>query len=124
MKNLAIIFITLMMFGFMGVSESQAGRFEKRHSIQHDRTDHPRAGNMCDEHLSIRERTRIEHRHDMANRHNYRIRHNDRIRCDRDYYDDDYSFRKSSVVVPILLPPLPPPPLIFPGMHIRIFSSR
>ncbi|MDP3285864.1 MAG: hypothetical protein Q8M56_15655, partial [Desulfobacterales bacterium] len=69
-------------------------------------------------------RIRLEHRQDLANRHNYRMRHNYTNRFDRDYYDDDISFRKSAVMVPVLLPPLPPLPLVFPGMHIRIFSSR
>jgi hypothetical protein len=122
MKRLSVIFVTLIVFGLMGVSESQAGRIERRDSRQHDRIEKDRE--MRNDHLSRRERIRLERRQYVANRHIDRMRHNDTNRCDRGYYDDDLSFRESSVVIPILLPPLPPLPLVFPGMHIRIFSSR
>ncbi|RPH49442.1 MAG: hypothetical protein EHM85_13840 [Desulfobacteraceae bacterium] len=147
MKNLAVVFITLMVFGLVSVSESQAGRFEKRDVWQHERigdgikdgsitrheanilrneqqmSDNQKDRAMRDGHLSKRERIRLERRQDLANRHIYRMRHNDRGRCDRDCYDH-VSFRSGAVVFPLLLPPLPPPPFVLPGMQIRIFSSR
>ncbi len=122
MKRLSVIFITLMVFGLISVSESQAGRFEKRYSGQHDRTDHQRAWSMYDGHFSGRKKIRFEHKQQLDDRHNYRMRHNDTNRGDRDCYDD-VSIRRSTVVIPLLFPPLPPP-LLLPGMHIRIFSSR
>jgi hypothetical protein len=148
MKNLSIFFVTLMVIVFLSAVESNAERIGKRDVRQHERIedgiedgsitireakilsseqhriDNQKDRAMRDGHLSKRERMRLEQRQDLANRHIYRMRHNDTSRCDRDYYDDDISFRKSAVVVPILLPPLPPLPLVFPGMHIRIFSSR
>ena len=148
MKRIALFALFVMVIGFAGAGESLAGRIEKRDSRQHDRIedgiengkitgqearflrneqhgiDNQKDRAMRDGHLSRREIIMLERRQDIANRHIYRMRHNDTSRCDRDYYDDDISFRKSAVVVPILLPPLPPLPLVFPGMHIRIFSSR
>lgn len=122
MKNLALFVIVLIVIGLAGAGESLAGKNEKGDSRHNDRIENDRE--MRDGHLSRRERIRIEHRQDLANRHIDRMRHNDKSRYDLNYYDDDISFRKSAVVIPILLPPFPPPPLIFPGMHIRIFSSR
>ena len=148
MKKIALFALVVMVIGLAGADESLAGRIERRDSRQHDRIengiedggitrheaktlrneqnriDNQNNRAMRNGHLSKRERMRLERRQDLANRHIYRMRHNDTSRCDRDYYDDDISFRKSAVVVPILLPPLPPLPLVFPGMHIRIFSSR
>jgi len=148
MKRIALFALVVMVIGLMGVSESQAGRIERRDSRQHDRIedgidrgeitrqearflrneqhriDNQKDRAMRDGHLSKREQMRLEQRQDLANRHIYRMRHNYTNRYDRDYYYDDVTFRKSAVVVPILLPPLPPLPLVFPGMHIRIFSSR
>jgi hypothetical protein len=122
MKRIALFAVVVLVIGLAGVSESLAGRNEKRDSRHHDRIENSRE--IRDDHLSRQERIRLEHRQDPANRHNYRMRHNYTNRFDRDYYDDDISFRKSAVMVPVLLPPLPPLPLVFPGMHIRIFSSR
>lgn len=148
MKRIALFALVVMVISLAGAGESLAGRIERRDSRQHDRIEYGiENGNitgqearflrneqhgidnqkdmaMRDGHLSRRERIMLERRQDLANRHIYRMRHNDTSRCDRDYYDDDISFRKSAVVVPILLPPLPPLPLVFPGMQIRIFSSR
>ena len=122
MKRIALFALVVMVIGLAGAGESLAGRNEKRDLRHHDRIENNRG--IRDDHLSNRERIGLEHRHDPANRHNYRMRHNYTNRCDRDYYYDDVSFRKSAVVVPILLPPLPPLPLVFPGMQIRIFTSR
>lgn len=122
MKRIALFALVVMVIGFAGAGESLAGRNEKRDLRHHGRIENNRG--IRDDHLSSRERIGLEHRHDPANRHNYRMRHNYTNRCDRGYYDDDISFRESSMVIPILLPPLPPLPLVFPGMHIRIFSSR
>ena len=122
MKRIALFALFVMVIGLSGAGESLAGRIERRDSRQHDRIENNRE--IRDDHLSNRERIGLEHRQDLANRHIYRMRHNDTSRCDRGYYDDDISFRESSVVIPILLPPLPPLPLVFPGMQIRIFSSR
>ena len=148
MKRIALFALVVMVIGLAGAGESLAGRIERRDSRQHDRikdgiengnitrqearflgneqhrTDNQKDRAMRNGHLSKRERMRLERRQDLANRHIYRMRHNDTNRCDRGYYDDDISFRESAVVIPILLPPLPPLPLVFPGMHIRIFSSR
>jgi len=122
MKRIALFALVVMVIGLMGVSESQAGRIERRDSRQHDRIEKDRK--IQDDHLSRQERIMLAQRSALANRHIYRMRHNYTNRYDRDYYYDDVTFRKSAVVVPILLPPLPPLPLVFPGMHIRIFSSR
>jgi hypothetical protein len=122
MKRIALFALVIMVIGFAGAGESLAGRNEKRDLRHHDRIENNRE--MRDDHLSRQERIRLERRQYVANRHIDRMRHNDTNRCDRGYYDDDLSFRESSVVIPILLPPLPPLPLVFPGMHIRIFSSR
>ena len=122
MKRIALFALVVMVIGFAGAGESLAGRNEKRDLRHHDRIENNRG--IRDDHLSRQERIRLEHRQYLANRHIYRMRHNDTNRCDRDYYDDDISLRESAVVIPILLPPLPPLPLVFPGMHIRIFSSR
>jgi len=122
MKKLSILIVTLMVIVFLGTVESNAGDIEKRYSRHNDRIGNDRE--MRDGHLSSRERFKIEHRRDQASRHIYRMKYNDTGRHDRGCYDEDISFRKSAVVVPILLPPFPPPPFIFPGMHIRIFSSR
>lgn len=148
MKRIALFALVVMVIGLAGAGESLAGRIERRDSRQHDRIedgiedgkitrqearflrngqhriDNQKDRAMRDGHLSKREQMRLEQRQYLANRHIYRMRHNDTNRYDRDYYDDDISFRESAVVIPILLPPLPPLPLIFPGMHIRIFSSR
>jgi len=121
MKRIALFAIVVLVIGLAGVSESLAGRNEKRDSRHHDRIENNRE--IRDDHLSLQERNRLEHRHDLANRHYNRMRHNDWNWRDRDRYDH-VSVRSSSVVIPLLLPPFPPPPLIFPGMHIRIFSSR
>lgn len=79
---------------------------------------------MRDGRLSRRERIRIERRQDLANRHIYSMKHNDRNRCDSYFFDDDVSFRKSAIMIPILLPPLPPLPPVFTGMSVRFHSSR
>lgn len=148
MKRIALFVFVVVVIGLAGAAESLAGRIERRDSRQHDRIengiedgsitrneaiilrneqrriDNLKDRAMRDGRLSKREQRRIDRRQDLANRHIYRMRHNETNRCDRDDYDHDLSFRKSAVVVPILLPPFPPPPLVFPGMHIRIFSSR
>jgi len=112
MKNLSIFIVTLMVIVLLAAIESQAGSFEKRYSRQQDRIDNG-------EHM------RFERRHDMANRHIYRYKHDRMERRDRHNYDyEEISFKRSTVLVPLILPPFPPPPLIFPGIHIMFHSSR
>ncbi|MBU1712848.1 MAG: hypothetical protein KKD47_07055 [Proteobacteria bacterium] len=149
MKKLSIFIVTLMVIVFLAAVESQAGRVEKRHSRQQDRIDagiakggitsrearilrneqdnidEQRERALRDRHLSKRERIRLERRQDLANRHIYSYKHNGIERRDRHHYDyDDISFKRSTVLVPLILPPLPPLPLVFPGMHIIFHSSR
>lgn len=125
MKNLSIFIVTLMVIVFLAAVESQAGRIEKRYSGQEDRIDGQRERVLRDGRLSNRERMMLERRHDLAGRHIYRNKHDRIERRDRRHYDyDNISFKRSTVLVPLILPPFPPPPLVFPGMHILFHSLR
>ncbi|MBU1398523.1 MAG: hypothetical protein KKH85_06490 [Proteobacteria bacterium] len=112
MKNLSIFIVTLMVIVFLAAVESQAGRVEKRYSRQQDRIENG-------------ERMRLERRQYPASRHIYRYKNNRIERRDRYHYDYDHiSFKRSTVLVPLILPPSPPLPLVFPGVHILFNSSR
>ena len=149
MKNLSIFIATLMVLVFLAAVESQAGRIEKRYSRQDNRIesgitkgeitrgearilrneqnniDEQRERALRDGRLSNRERIMLERRQDLASRHVYRFNNNRTERRDRHHYDyDDISFKRSTVLVPLILPPFPPPPLVFPGMHILFHHSR
>ncbi len=149
MKNLSIFIVTLMVIVLLAAVESQAGIIEQRYSRQQDRIengiakgeitrrearilrneqdniDEQRARALHDGHLSDRERIMLERRQNLASRHIYRFNHNRTERRDRrDYDHEEISFKRSSVVIPLILPPFPPPPLIFPGMHILFHHSR
>ncbi len=125
MKDLFIFIVTLMVIVFLAAVESQAGRIEKRYSGQEDRIDGQRERTLRDGRLSNRERMMLERRHHLASRHIYRNKHDRIERRDRRHYDyDDISFKRSTVLVPLILPPFPPPPLVFPGMHILFHHSR
>jgi len=123
MKNLSIFIVTLMVIVLLAAVESQAGSFEKRYSRQHDRIDD---GKVKGEITSREARVlRNERRHDLANRHIYRYKHDIMERRDRHNYDyEEISFKRSTVLVPLILPPFPPLPLVFPGIHIMFHSSR
>jgi hypothetical protein len=149
MKNLSIFIVTLMVIVLLAAVESQAGIIEQRYSKQQDRIengiakgeithrearilrngqdniDEQRERALRDGYLSDRERIRLARRQNMASRHIYRFKHNRIERRDRHNYDyDDISFKRSTVLVPLILPPFPPPPLVFPGMHILFHHSR
>jgi len=149
MKKLSVFIVTLMVIVFLAAVESQAGRNEKRYSQQENRIEAGIAKGeiargearilrneqdkiyglkerfLRDGHLSERERMILERRQNMASRHIHRFNHNRADRRDRHHYDyDDISFKRSSVLVPLILPPFPPPPLVFPGMHILFHSLR
>ena len=149
MKNLFLFIAALMVIVFLTADVSHAGRFEKRYSRQDYRIDagiengeitrrearilrneqdkicELRERAMRDGHLSERERIMLERRQNMASRHIYRFNHNRAERRDRHDFDrEDISFKRSSVVIPLILPPFPPLPLVFPGMHILFHHSR
>jgi hypothetical protein len=148
MKNLFVFIMALMVLVFITADVSHAGRFEKRNSRQDNRIEagiakgeitqrealilrneqdninKQREMALRDGHLSDRERIRLERRQDLASRHIHRFNHNRAERGNRhDYGHENISFKRSSVIVPLVLPPLPPP-LVFPGMHILFHHSR
>jgi hypothetical protein len=117
MRKLAVIIIVVAAISLLGSDNSYAGGFERRDHRKHDRheiTYHFRTEIDCDRHVSWGKRSGFEDYH--------LIRHHDNGRRDRDR-DDYIVFRSDTVVLPLLLPPLPPP-LVFPGMRIRIISTR
>ncbi len=149
MKNLFLFIVALMVIVFLTADISHAGRFEKRYSRQENRIEAGIANdeitrrearilrneqdNICelreralrDGHMSERERIMLERRQDLASRHIHRFNHNRAERRDRHNYDyEEISFKRSTVLVPLILPPFPPPPLVFPGMHILFHSLR
>ena len=112
MKNLYVFIVTLIVIVLLASVESQAGSYEKKYSRQQDRIDNG-------------ERMRIERRLDLENRNISRYKHDRIKRRDRHNYDyEEISFKRSTVLVPLILPPLPPLPLVFPGIHIMFHSSR
>jgi len=124
MKNLSIFIVTLMVIVLLTAVESQAGRIETRYSRQDNMGDQ-RERALRDGRLSNSERIMLERRQALASRHIYRNKHDRIERRDRHNYDyDDISFKRSTVLVPLILPPFPPPPLVFPGMHILFHHSR
>jgi hypothetical protein len=148
MKNLSIFVLALMVMVLLTTIESHAGGFGKRYSDQDNRIDagiargditqrearilrndqericELRERALRDGRLSEKERMMLERRQNMADRRFHHFNNNRAERRDRHHFDRDHiSFRKSSVMVPIILPPLPPPPIVFPGMHILFHHS-